>query len=77
MRIPPAPPMTILTSFLSSKTMIGDIDETGLLPGEMKFAGAGKSPSENAAGIEKSFISLLKIIPVLSDVTYDPKLKMI
>lgn len=54
--------------------MIGDIDESGLLPGLMKFPGAGSNPSENAAGMEKSFISLLKMIPVLSDITNEPML---
>lgn len=54
--------------------MVGAMDDKGLFPGLMKLAGAGGgvflSPFE---GIEKSSISLLRIIPVLGDNIFAPK----
>ena len=38
---PPAAPATILTSPFSSVTMVGDIEDIGRFPGQMKLAGEG------------------------------------
>lgn len=51
------------------RTIVGVIDDKGLLKGLIKFAGAGGGTSllDEFAGIEKSSISLFSKIPVLSD----------
>jgi len=44
--------------------MTGVIDERGRLPGRMKFMGEGTNPKTLVTlGIEKSFISLFRMIP--------------
>lgn len=49
------------------------MDDNGLFPGLIKLAGAGGEPVETFPGIEKSSISLFKIIPVLDDSICAPK----
>lgn len=53
--------------------MVGVMDDNGLFPGLIKLAGAGGEPVETFPGIEKSSISLFKIIPVLDDSICAPK----
>jgi hypothetical protein len=54
----------------------GHIDETARFPGAMEFADEKGIPKKLFVfGIEKSFIPLLSIIPVVCDVTPAPKLK--
>ena len=56
------------------RTIVGDIDDKGLFPGLIKLAGAGgRTPFVTFAGMEKSSISLFKIIPVLGDRIFEPK----
>ena len=53
--------------------MLGLIEESGLLPGLMKFvADGGRLNSFVTSGDEKSSISLFKMIPVLGDIITDP-----
>lgn len=55
-------------------TIIGVMEERGLLFGWIKFAGAGGSLSEDiSVGIEKSPISLLRTIPVEGERMPAPK----
>ena len=55
-------------------TMIGVMDDRGLLFGLIKFEGAGGSLSgDNSVGVEKSSISLLITMPVDGDRTPAPK----
>lgn len=55
-------------------TMIGVIEDKGLLFGLMKFAGAGgRLSGVVSAGTEKSSISLLSTIPVDGERTPAPK----
>lgn len=49
------------------------MDDNGLFPGLMKLGGAGGGTVESFPGIEKSSISLFKIIPVLDDSICEPK----
>ena len=50
------------------------MDDKGLFPGLIKLAGAGGRTSlVTFAGMEKSSISLFKIIPVLGDSILEPK----
>ena len=58
-------------------TMIdGHMDETARLPGLIIFADEKGTPKKFFVfGIEKSFMPLLSIIPVLRDVIPAPKLK--
>lgn len=50
------------------------MDDNGLFPGLIKLGGAGgRTPVETFAGMEKSSISLFKIIPVLGDIIFEPK----
>lgn len=70
---PPAPPVIILTFFFLSNTIVGTIDERGLLPGRTKFDGDEASWDKDL-GNEKSFISLFKMIPVRDDLKRDPRL---
>lgn len=59
---------------LTLRTIVGVIDDNGLLPGWIKFAGAGGGTfSERFAGAEKSSISLLRTIPVLGERYLAPK----
>lgn len=45
--------------------MTGVIDERGRLPGRMKFMGEGTYPNAFVTfGMEKSFISLFKMMPI-------------
>ena len=45
--------------------MVGEIDDSGLLPGRMKFDGEGEYPKALVCpGTEKSFISLFMMTPV-------------
>lgn len=51
--------------------------DNGLLPGTIKFAGAGGgAPAEKFIGMEKSSISLLSKIPVLGDKNWEPKYEL-
>lgn len=68
---PPEAPMTILTWSVVRLTMTeGDIDERGLLPGTILFAGDGTSLNEFGAfgSTAKSFMWLFKIIPLDGDI---------
>ena len=55
---------------------MGQVDDIGLLPGTMKLVVEAGSPNEfTVPGVEKSSISLLKMMPVLLPKTFDPKLQ--
>ena len=57
--------------------MKGLIDESGRLPGLMKFAGDGLKPKGFFPfGNEKSFISLFMMIPVMGSISRDPKRRL-
>ena len=59
-----------------SSTNVGHVDDIGLLPGTMKLVGEAGTPKKFfAPGVEKSSITLLKIIPVLFPTTLDPKIQ--
>ena len=72
-RIPPAPPITSLTSPVPFTTIAGDIDDSGLFPGDMKLA--LDDGVFVMLGMLKAVIWLFKSIPVLFDITPEPKLK--
>jgi hypothetical protein len=74
--IPPAPPMTSLTFPTSSVKMDGAIDDRGRLMGNVMLAVTGVVPCLlRMVGLLKYSISLFRIIPVILDITPDPKLK--
>ena len=77
MRGPSEAPV-IWTAFPSwSRTMEGDMEDMGILPGAMKLEAEAGMPYILAVfGVEKASISLLKIIPVRLPTTYDPNLSM-
>ena len=55
---------------------VGLMEEVGRLPGSMKLASDGGSPhSSVSSGVEKSDISLLKMIPVRIPRFLDPNLR--
>ena len=55
---------------------VGLMEEVGRLPGSMKFASDGGSPhSSVSSGVEKSDISLLKMMPVRIPRFLEPNLK--
>ena len=69
---PPEAPNTSLTRLLLSTTIIGDMEESGRLPGAIKFASLGAYPNMLfKPGVLKSFIVLEYMIPVCSP-TYEP-----
>lgn len=56
---------------------MGVMDDKGLFPGWMKLAGAGGGSSAvTFAGMEKSSISLLRMMPVLLDKNLAPKYEL-
>ena len=57
----------LLSSYLTLRMIRGVMEDKGLFPGCMKFAGAGGSSSGCTSGVEKSPISLFKTIPVERD----------
>lgn len=60
--------------FRTFVTIIGVMEDKGLLLGSMKFAGAGgRWSGDKSVGIEKSSISLLSTIPVEGESTPPPK----
>lgn len=74
--VPPAAPVTSWTLLFSSTKMAGHIEDKGLFPGLMKFAGDGGTPKAFVMlGAEKSSISSLRMIPVLLERTCEPKLQ--
>jgi len=74
--VPPDAPATILTSPFLSTNIEGAVEDMGLLPGTIKFAGDGDTPNALITlGVEKSSISLFHMIPVLVPRNLDPKLK--
>lgn len=59
------------------RTIVGVIDDNGLFPGRMKLAGEGGGASPVVLpGMEKSSISLLRMMPVLGDMNLDPKYEL-
>ena len=66
MVVPPAAPVTSLTSPVFSSTIIvGAMEERGLLPGLAKLLGDGGRPKKLVIlGNEKSSISLFRMTPV-------------
>ena len=76
MRVPPGAPVARRTFPASSRIRVGQVDDIGLLPGAMKLVGEAGTPYEfTVPGVEKSSISLLKMMPVLLPKTFDPKLQ--
>ena len=76
MRVPPAAPVARRTLPASSRTRVGQVDDIGILPGTMKLLGEAGTPKKfTVPGIEKSSISLLKMMPVLLPMTFEPKLE--
>ena len=73
--VPPAPPMIKAGEPSGAKKIEGLIEDCGLFPGAMKLEGDAGIPKElTVPGVEKSSISLLKMMPVLLPFTFDPKL---
>ena len=74
--VPPEAPITERTRPVVESTItVGTIDDKGLFPGTIKFAGLGGTPKPFVMlGEPKSSISLLKIIPVCSEANFAPKL---
>jgi len=63
-REPPAAPTEIYREPSGYSMTTGVIEERGRLPGRMKFEGEGTKPNAFVTlGMEKSFISLLRMIP--------------
>ena len=76
-RVPPDAPASSVTSPSSLSNTLGLIDDIGRFPGSMKLLGEAGTPKElTAPGVEKSSISLLKIIPVRFPIRFDPKLEI-
>ena len=77
--LPPAPPISNRgNSLTGSTTMVGAMDDRGLFPGSIKFAGDGRMPhSLTLFGDEKSSMSSLNKIPVLWPYMPEPKLEKI
>ena len=76
--VPPLAPTTKTTSQSWLITMLGDMEDRGLLPGWMKLTGDGSTPKSFVMfGEEKSSIWSLKTIPVDGDITSDPKERLI
>ena len=79
MREPPAAPTAMYKASaarvaLGCSTMTGEMEDSGRLPGRMKFAGDGMKPNALLVlGMLKSFISLLRIRPVSGTTTCEPK----
>lgn len=74
--LPPAAPTAKITSSFPSVIKEGHIEDRGLFPGFMKLIGDGGIPKLFVIfGEEKSSISSLRIIPVLSDANPAPNLK--
>ena len=72
---PPTPWMLSSTSSVLLNTNVGDMEDAGALPGSIKFGGdGGRSYIEGESGLEKSPISLLKIIPVRDPTIFEPNL---
>ena len=73
---PPDPPMTILTSPSEEMITLGLIEDSGRFHGDMKFADDAGTPKMLVVfGVEKSSISLLKMMPVREPTTFEPNLK--
>ena len=65
-----------LTCPCGSVMRVGLMEEVGLLPGSMKLASDGGSPhSSVSSGVEKSDISLLKMMPVRVPRFFEPNLR--
>lgn len=74
-REPPAAPITSLASPVGITMTAGHIEDSGRLPGTIKFAGDGGMPKMLVIfGEEKSSISSLKMIPVSSPRRLEPNL---
>lgn len=72
---PDAPAINTTSPLVLFVRMIGLMDDIGRLPGAMKLLGEGSTPyALIRPGVEKSSISLLYIIPVIVERTFDPKL---
>jgi len=72
---PPAPPIARTRSPFLSVIIVGHIEDIGRFPGSIKLAGEDGIPYLFITfGEEKSFIWLLKMIPVLGDMNPHPKL---
>lgn len=65
---------TIIHGECTLRTMMGVMEDNGLLFGLMKLTGEGGSLSgDTSVGTEKSPISLLSTMPVEGDITPAPK----
>ena len=74
--VPPAAPVTSLTSPSLSTMTVGTMDERGVLPGIGKLLGDGGTPKLLVMpGKEKSSISSFSITPVDGDRILEPKLE--
>ena len=75
--VPPDAPVISLTFPVALSMMIvGHVEERGIFPGLMKLFGEGGIPkSEVMLGDEKSSISSFMMMPVLGDITREPKLE--
>ncbi|EZF98240.1 hypothetical protein H113_01934 [Trichophyton rubrum MR1459] len=71
---PPAAPLTKYREPSGRVMMVGQMEESGRLPGRMKFDGEGLYPKELLCpGTEKSSISLFMMMPVSGTMTRLPK----
>lgn len=66
--------MLVLVLVVAKSTMVGEMLLRGLLPGRMKFEGEGMKPKAlDWLGMLKSFISLLRMMPVWGTTSWEPK----
>lgn len=75
---PPEAPATALRLSELSNTRVGDMEEAGLLPGLIVLVSDGTRPYLLGVSgfVEKSSISLLKMMPELGDmITAGPEVK--
>lgn len=74
--VPPDAPLMKRTPPCWSRTMVGDMDDIGIFPGNIKLEGEAGTPKLlTVPGVEKSSISSLKIMPVREPRTKEPSLQ--
>ncbi len=76
--VPPDAPTTARTAPSPPTTMVGTMEERGLLPGRTKLAERGERwrPCRLPLAGEKSAISLLRMMPVRRDTSAAPKYQL-
>ncbi len=75
--VPPEAPTARRGTPFPSTNMVGVIEDMGRFPGSIKLLGDGATPKKFFfPGVEKSSISLLKIMPVRVERYFEPKLQV-